>query len=54
VKLTLLLENMDKELQNNLKFGFQIIRFGTWNLIKNEPKYLFSWDEVPGNDNKRL
>lgn len=54
VKLTLKFENVDKGLQNNLGFGYQIIRFGTWNLIKNEPKYLFSWDEVPGNDNKRL
>lgn len=54
VKSTLTFENVDKGLQNNLGFGYQIIRFGTWNLIKNEPKYLFSWDEVPGNDNKRL
>ena len=54
VKLTLKFENVDKDLQNNLRFGYQIIRFGTWNLIKNEPKYLFSWDEVPGNDNIRL
>lgn len=40
VKLTFILKNVDKDLQYDLKFGYQIVRFGLWGIIQKEPHNL--------------
>ena len=37
VKLTFLLEDINEELHYCLRFGYQIVRFGRWDVINNEP-----------------